>query len=130
MSKFLDLPVLTERGRCATPKPKPAVLEKFARQLVRDSDDRTFRTAVWLFDDGKCRACGRRCARTMNTQPNRGEVHHLKGRVGKLRHDVKHAVLLCAVCHARLKDANGLRQIGSTRETVRFVESRPQGVQP
>lgn len=121
MTKLSDLPTVDRQPRKAVPKPRPEVLDKFADKREQAKKDREFRATVWKLDDGKCRACGRKCVKCLEAVPNRGEVHHLGGRRGDRRCDVTRAVLLCLFHHASLKDANGLRQVGSTRYTVQFV---------
>ena len=64
--------------------------------------DAQFRAIVWDRDKGKCRRCGRNVKKTRERDPLRGEVHHIHGRIGKLRHEDRTSLLLCASCHEKV----------------------------
>lgn len=83
------------------PKPQPDILDRIADKRERETKARAFRAAVWLRDGGLCRACGCVVQHTIDVVPNRGEVHHRRGRnvTPEDRYNVKAAVLLCLVCH-------------------------------
>src|SRR3990167_2752596 len=85
----------------ALPKPRARVLDRAAYKLELEAKARAFRRAVWLRDNGRCRACLRLVRRTINLVPERGEVHHRRGRnvAPQNRYNVKEAVLLCLACH-------------------------------
>jgi len=84
------------------PKPKPRVLDRVQYKRAHEKRARDFRTAVWLRDDFHCRSCGRHVYRTLDAVPERGEVHHRRGRnvAPEDRYNVTEAVLLCLVCHS------------------------------
>jgi hypothetical protein len=77
-----------------------------AKTTARAQDEKAlakFRAQVWKRDAGTCRICGRRVVRTVELRPERGEVHHLRGRnvTPADRYNVKAALLLCLVCHQK-----------------------------
>ncbi len=87
------------------PQPKPSTRLK---QQVKKADAAAkacvaFRAAVWKRDGAKCRVCRRKVIRTISLVPERGEVHHLRGRnvTPEDRFNVKAALLLCATCHQK-----------------------------
>lgn len=84
------------------PKPKPRVLDRIAYKRDHAKKARDFRSAVWHRDGSHCRACGRHVYRTLEHTPERGEVHHRRGRnvAPEDRYNVNEAVLLCGICHA------------------------------
>lgn len=71
------------------------------KQLTRVSD-REFRGEVWTRDKSRCRKCGRKVVKAMGRIAERGEVHHLHGRLGDLRFEAKAALLLCLECHEQV----------------------------
>lgn len=83
------------------PKPRPVILDRISYKRERDARDRAFRAAVWLRDGGRCRSCNRKVIHTLDVVPNRGEVHHRRGRrvAPEDRVNVDAAVLLCLICH-------------------------------
>ena len=83
------------------PKPRPRGLDRAAYKLALEAKARAFRKAVWERDHGRCRACNRLVRKTLAFVPERGEVHHRRGRnvAPQNRYNVKQAVLLCAGCH-------------------------------
>ena len=85
------------------PQPKPvsrlaATLEK--RRTEKKAGE-LFRAAVWIRAGGRCEQCGRRCVRTTELRPDRGEVDHLRPRsLSKaLKFDPKNGRLLCLEHH-------------------------------
>ena len=102
----LRLPTLAEveaaRPR-AQPKPSARLKDKLAHAREDAKQLQAFRQAVWTRDKGQCRVCGRMVIKTLSLVPNRGEVHHLRGRnvTPEDRYNVKKARLLCAVCHGK-----------------------------
>lgn len=84
------------------PKAKSRLEVKADAKPLTRVDEQAFRTEVWTRDKGHCRMCGRKVIKTMARVPERGEVHHLHGRIGILRFEAKSAVLTCCVCHEKL----------------------------
>ena len=68
----------------------------------REQQDRDFRKAVWQRDGYECRWCGCPVQRSLGRTAERGEVHHIHGRLGILRWEVKAALLLCCECHEKV----------------------------
>jgi len=102
----VDLPTLAEvqAERAGKPIPKgPSRLERRTNQgrEARQAAE-AFRRAVWARDRHHCRQCGRKVIRTLKRQVDRGEVHHLHGRLGALRYEPKAAILTCLNCHELL----------------------------
>ena len=83
------------------PKPRTRVLDRVAYKFKREQEERDFRLAVWRRDGGRCRRCERIVRKTLELMPERGEVHHLRGRnvAPEDRLNVRTAVLLCHQCH-------------------------------
>lgn len=80
-------------------KGKTRLQEKVeARPLVRVTE-KDFKKEVWSRDKNRCRCCKRKVQKIMGRVPERGEVHHIHGRVGDLRFESKSALLLCLSCH-------------------------------
>ena len=72
-----------------------------ARPLTKVTE-KAFRAEVWKRDKHRCRCCGRKVIKTMGRFPERGEVHHVHGRLGDLRYEVRAALLLCLEHHERV----------------------------
>jgi hypothetical protein len=72
-----------------------------ARPLTKVTE-KAFRTEVWTLDKHRCRCCGRKVQQIISRVPERGEVHHIHGRLGDLRFESKSALLLCLACHERV----------------------------
>ena len=88
-------------------KPKgaePSRLQvKEAKRKDESKDEARWRTEVWKRDGGKCRWCGREVVKALELRADRGEVHHVSGRVVKaIRWDRRNGLLLCAADHERL----------------------------
>lgn len=64
--------------------------------------DAQFRKTVRLRDKERCRRCGRKTKVQLPRDPLRCEVHHIHGRLGKLRHEDRCAICTCASCHEKL----------------------------
>lgn len=84
------------------PKGKSRLEERMDAKPLTTVTDKQFRAGVWRRDRNRCRCCGRKVEKMMNRLPERGEVHHLYGRLGDLRFEVKGAILTCLKCHERL----------------------------
>jgi hypothetical protein len=80
-----------------------AVLHYAARYLGIDHGlQRAFAAFVWDRDHSRCRWCGRRVIRSLDRVDTRGEVHHIHGRLGRLKFEPRAALLLCGTCHDKL----------------------------
>lgn len=64
--------------------------------------ERAFKSEVWTRDRKRCRCCGRKVLKTLSRVPERGEVHHVHGRVGALEFEARAALLVCLTCHERV----------------------------
>ncbi len=86
------------------PKPKPRLKDRVESKREADKKAQAFRRAVWVRDDGICQVCRRKVVQTLELVPNRGEVHHMRGRnvSPEDRYNVGKARLLCAVCHGKV----------------------------
>lgn len=84
-----------------TPKGKTRLEQTVADTKQATVDDQSFRADVFKLDKGQCRCCGRKVQRTLGRVPKRAEVHHVHGRRGALRYEVRAALLLCLTCHER-----------------------------
>ena len=103
----LNLPTLAEVNaeRRATPKgAEPSRLQvKEAKRKDESKDEARWRAEVWKRDGGKCRWCGREVVKSLELRADRGECHHVSGRVVKaIRWDRRNGLLACATCHERL----------------------------
>lgn len=83
------------------PKPRARVLDRIQAKREAEAKRRAFIKAVWLRDEGRCRHCGRVVIKTLDHDPQRGEVHHRRGRnvTPEDRYNVNAAVLLCLKDH-------------------------------
>lgn len=83
------------------PKPRRKVLDRIAEKRENEAKHRAFIKAVWERDEGLCRHCGRVVVKSLEHVPNRGEVHHRRGRnvAPQDRYNVNEAVLLCLKDH-------------------------------
>lgn len=83
------------------PKPRTIVEDRIAYRRDREAKEREFKRQVWIRDEGHCRHCGRKVIKTLDAVPERGEVHHRRGRnvAPEDRFNVDAAVLLCLLCH-------------------------------
>jgi len=89
------------------PRPMPKGLTRLQHNAAASRADQLqmqhLRNAVWKRDGAKCRACGRKVFRMLDLLPERGEVHHRRGRrvAPEHRYSVDQCVLLCRGCHER-----------------------------
>lgn len=84
------------------PKPKTRVQLRAEAKPLTLVDEKKFRAEVWTRDKSRCRKCGRKVIKSMARVPERGEVHHIHGRVGDLRFDSRAALLLCLLHHEQV----------------------------
>lgn len=83
------------------PKGKSRLQERVAQQPLIVVDDAAFKAEVRKRDHHRCRMCHRKVVYVTRRQPDRGEVHHLHGKLGDLKFEAKSALLLCLVCHEK-----------------------------
>jgi len=106
MGAFDDLPTLAEVTAQRAGKPIRIGPSRLQVRMSEDREDRrqaqVFRTAVWVRDGARCRKCRCKVFRQLRRVADRGEVHHLHGRIGPLRHEPRAALLVCASCHELL----------------------------
>lgn len=118
-----------ERRAVPNWKPPTRVEDMITERALTVVDDRQFKKEVWKRDGYRCRCCGRPVVRTPARIPERGEVHHVHGRGGDLRFEVRAALLLCLKCHERVTGRvnDRLAIIGSKFFTVRgerYIDAR------
>lgn len=88
-----------------------------AKPLTKVTDAQ-FKATVWERDKGRCRRCGRKVKKQMPRDPLRGEVHHLHGRLGVLRHEDRCALLLCASDHEKVTGAVNVKVVIVATKTL------------
>lgn len=100
----LNLPTLADRKPAPQPKPTPRVIERIAAKRTRERKLQASKAEVWKRDNATCRLCGRRCQRTTQTVPSRGEVHHIRPRslAPERFNDLSNLMLLCLLCHTKV----------------------------
>lgn len=107
MKTALDrLPTVAEmdaarRGR-PLPKGKTRLQETVEQRPLTKVDEKAFKAEVWSRDKSHCRWCERKVQKIVGRVPERGEVHHLHGRLGDLRWETRCAILVCLTCHEKL----------------------------
>jgi 5-methylcytosine-specific restriction endonuclease McrA len=86
------------------PKPGAKLADKTAAKRVDEKKLAKLRADVWARDKGRCVKCQRKVVHTLSLVPERGEVHHKRGRrvAPEDRYNAKAAVLLCAECHGKV----------------------------
>lgn len=84
------------------PKGQTRLQAKVEAKPLTTVTEKDFKASVWHRDRNRCRCCGRKVQKVMGRVPERGEVHHLHGRGGELRFEVRAAVLVCLTCHEKL----------------------------
>jgi hypothetical protein len=103
MGRFDHLPTLADVEAARAGQPQRKYESRLEQRMVEDREERrlerAFKAAVWMRDGNRCRNCERKVFRALGRRANRGEVHHLHGRGGALRHEVRSAILLCLRCH-------------------------------
>ncbi len=99
----LNLPTLADMDAALRGKPQPKgasrLQEAKAEKKLAVVDEKAFRAEVWTRDKSRCRKCGRKVVKAITRIPERGEIHHLHGRLGDLRFEAKAALLLCLTDH-------------------------------
>ena len=101
-----QLPVLGERRHVGPIEKGPSRLEE---KTVDDADDKrrleVWRKTVYARDGYQCRRCECQVRRTIELVSNRAEAHHLHGRIGSLRFEVRAGLTVCASCHELITGA-------------------------
>lgn len=102
----LNLPNLQDRPRGGWPD-KPPEKSRLAVKTEKRTDERkaeaAWKKAVWKRDGDHCRWCRRRVRRCLELVADRGECHHVCGRVVQtIRWDRRNGLLVCATCHERI----------------------------
>ena len=100
----LHLPSLNAERLIGRPCPKgeSRLQRATVARKVETVTDTQFKADVWRLDAGHCRKCGGRVKKSLTRHHRRGEVHHVHGRLGALRHDVRGSCLVCQACHEQL----------------------------
>lgn len=117
-----DRPTLGEmRAKpCATAKgaEKSRLQVKTEKAKDETKDEARWKKAVWKRDCGRCRWCGKEVRRCLDLVPDRGEAHHISGRVVRaIRWDVRNGLLVCAACHERLTGKVAEKHVIVSRHT-------------
>ena len=100
---FLDsLVSLADRRGGPQPKGKSRLEATVEQRPLTKVDEKAFKAEIWKRDQGHCRCCLRKVIKTISRVPERGEIHHLHGRVGHLLFEARAAVLTCLSCHEKL----------------------------
>lgn len=86
----------------ACPKGASRLDETKAQDKADQKAEAAFLKDVRKRDQMTCRCCGREVKVVLPRVPERAEVHHLHGRLGRFRFDAKFAILLCCECHERV----------------------------
>jgi hypothetical protein len=115
-----QLPTLADQDRCA--KPKGAEPSRLQRKVADAKDERkeeaAWKKAIWSRDDGVCRWCHRAVRRCLELVPDRGECHHVSGRVVRdIRWDRRNGLLVCAACHERLTGKVAEKHVITSKHT-------------
>lgn len=111
MADFLaNVPTVDQvaAARRGQPIPKgPSRLDvKEAKAVDESKAEARWKKTVWARDKGRCRCCKTRVEKTIELIPERGEVHHVKGREHKpTRWDPRNGLLLCKRDHDRVTGA-------------------------
>jgi 5-methylcytosine-specific restriction endonuclease McrA len=88
-----------------------------------------WRSEVFRLDAYTCQCCHRTVKRMLKALPDQAQAHHVSGRIGALRHDVRNGLTLCRDCHRRVTGmvADKLRIIGTQffrLKGVRYINAR------
>ena len=102
LSKLPTMAEVAESRRGPITKGQSRLEVKTAARPLKVIDEKAFRLKVWERDKHRCVQCGRKVIRTIERIPERGEIHHVHGRVGDLLHEDKCALLLCLQDHERV----------------------------
>lgn len=100
-----------EKPTIGFPKGASRLEDTKAAQKQELIDDKAFHREVWTRDKKHCRCCGRKVIKTISRVPERGDVHHIHGRLGDLRFEPRAACLLCAECHEKVTGAVAIKLV-------------------
>ena len=120
---FLDsLPTMADVNALRRAKPKGADPSRLQVKVAHAKDERkdeaAWKTAIWKRDGGQCRWCRRECVRRRDLAPERGDCHHVSGRVVReIRWDQRNGILLCASCHERITGKVAEKSVIESRHT-------------
>lgn len=103
--RVADLPTLETRPRPNLQKGKSRLEVEMVAKPDEKKLEKQFREKVRQRDEMRCRCCQRDVLLTIERCPEQGHVHHIYGRLGKLRYAAEHALLLCRVCHEKVTGA-------------------------
>lgn len=107
-----SLPTLAEANAQPIAIPASVLRIEYKRQREREDIRKLsiWRKAIWLRDEGLCRACGCEVKKTQEPHPQRGECNHIAGRRDRaVRWDVRNGVLLCMACHRLVTGTVGVK---------------------
>lgn len=76
--------------------------DRTAEDRETEKKDEKFRRDIYRLDKGLCRCCGRKVERKIDRVMDRAEIHHVHGRTGDLRFDLRNGLCLCCACHERV----------------------------
>lgn len=99
--KTLDQ-VAAERAGKPIGKGDSRLQDRTAEDREAEKADEKFRRDIYRLDKGVCRCCGRKVARKIRRDVEQAQIHHVAGRVGTLRLDLRNGMCLCAACHERV----------------------------
>ncbi len=123
---FLDsLPVYDPKLRNAKPKgAEPSRLQvKVANAKDERKEEAAWKAAIWKRDGSECRWCRRGVRKCLDLVPDRGECHHVSGRVVReIRWDRRNGLLLCASCHERITGKVAEKSVIQSKHTFTVDE--------
>lgn len=103
--EFARLPTVEEVAAARLGKPilkgTSRLQATIAARPLTKVDEKEFKRIVRLRDRHRCRMCGRKVRYVVERVPERGEVHHVHGKVGDLKFEDRCALLLCLEDHER-----------------------------
>jgi hypothetical protein len=108
-------PRAEQKGKGAEPS---RLQVKTAKAKDESKAEAKWKAAIWKRDDGKCRWCRRAVRKCLELVADRGECHHVSGRVVReIRWDVRNGALFCASCHERLTGTVGEKHLITSKHT-------------
>lgn len=119
---FEQLQTMAEVNAVRRAKPKgaePSRLQvKTAKAKDESKEEARWKREVWKRDDGQCRWCRRDVRKCLELVADRGECHHVSGRVVKeIRWDRRNGLLLCATCHERITGKVAEKHVVTSKHT-------------
>lgn len=121
MGIFDSLPTLGDMPRGGWPKekPEPSRLQaKEEKKRDEKKEEAAWKKAVWTRDESECRWCRRAVRKCLDLVADRGECHHVSGRVVKeIRWDRRNGLLLCATCHERITGKVAEKHVVTSKHT-------------